>query len=662
MAENAPLERWSTGLDDAQLAAVTHPGNPLCILAGAGSGKTRVLTRRIARRVADGDADVRHVLVLTFTSRAANELRGRLTELVGRDLPTAGTFHAIAYQQLRSWWQEQHRAEPALLDRKSRLVSRLLPAQFPLRPATVVSELDWAQARTVGPDDYVAEVRRTGRTVPIDPERIAEVYAAYVAEKRHRRVVDFDDLLSECADAFRSDAAFARAQRWRFRHVFVDEYQDVNPLQQRLLDAWVDGRDDLCVVGDPNQAIYRWNGADASFLRDFPTSHPGATVLELTTNHRSSPVVVALAEAVLAAAPDGRPGEPAAPPHDHGVPPAITACRDSESEAVTVARHLRDARRPGAPWAHQAVLVRTNAQAASIAELLERAGIPSRLRATRSLLEEPSVRDALRSAGRSTGSLVNWTEELEDRAGDDEHLVELVAYGRRLLAEQPTAPAAALPGWVTATARGDESARVRADGVDVVSFHAAKGLEWPIVHLAGLEEGYVPSSRARDAEALAEERRLLYVAVSRAGQTVSCTWARRRTFGSRTVQRQPSRWLAALQQVVDLATPGTRDPDPAVARRALAEVRLALPIADAAAPTDSAAAASRLERWRASVARAAAIPPSVVLPDSVLARIVERAPTEVEDLRSIEGLGVSSIDHHGEAILRALAAEQVVAR
>ena len=662
MAESAAPEQWRSGLDDAQLEAVTHPDNPLCILAGAGSGKTRVLTRRIAWRVATGDADVRHVLVLTFTSRAANELRGRLTELVGRDLPTAGTFHAIAYRQLRSWWQEQRLPEPALLDRKSRLVSRLLPAQFPLRPATVVTELDWAQARTVGPDAYVDEVRRAGRTVPIDPERIAEVYAAYVAEKRHRRVVDFDDLLSECTNAFRRDDAFARAQRWRFRHVFVDEYQDVNPLQQRLLEAWVDGRDDLCVVGDPNQAIYRWNGADASFLRDFPVTHPGATVLELRTNHRSSPVVVALAASVLAAAPDGRPGAAPAPPPDHGVPPTITACRDGESEAVIVARNVRDARRLGAPWAHQAVLVRTNAQAAAIAELLDRAGIPSRLRATRSLLEESSVRDALRSAGRSAASLAVWTEELEDRVGDDEHLGELVAYGRRLLVEQPTAPAAALPGWVTATARDDESARVRADGVDVVSFHAAKGLEWPIVHLAGLEEGYVPSSRARDPGALAEEQRLLYVAVSRAGQTVSCTWARRRTFGSRTVQRQPSRWLAALEQVVDLASSAGRDPDPAVARRALAEMRLALPSSDVAPSPDSAAAARRLEEWRASVARAAAIPVAVVLADAVLGRIVERAPTTLEELRDVEGLGVSSIDHHGEAILRALMPDEVSIR
>jgi DNA helicase-2/ATP-dependent DNA helicase PcrA len=628
------------GLDPAQLAAVTEPTNPLCILARAGSGKTRVLTRRIAWRAEQGDLDIRRVLAITFTNRAAGELRDRLGRLVGRDVGTTGTFHAVAYQQLRDLWSQHGRAEPALLDRKSRMVSRLLPSSFPLRPNTVVAEIDWAQARDVSPDDYVAQAALAERQVPIDPARIAEVYRAYVDEKRHRHVVDFDDLLAECTRAMRESPEFARSQRWRFRHLFVDEYQDVNLLQQRLLDAWLGDRDDLCVVGDPNQAIYRWNGADASHLVDFVAHHPGAVVHELATNHRSAPAVVRVADAVLA------------PTRHRPIAgaqlPTVTACRDAEAEAVTVARAVRTARAPGSPWRHQAVLVRTNAQAEAIAEVLDRVGIPNRIRGRGTFLDEPTVRDALRSASRSHLGLAAWLEDLTERdltERDDEALGTLAEFGAQLLAAQPAAPATALPGWITATVREDVSpAR---DAVDVLSFHAAKGLEWPIVHLAGIEEGYVPSAKVRDPAALAEEQRLLYVAASRAGRQLHVTWARSRRFGSRDVARSPSRWLGAIEQAIaDLGPPPLARPSPPVPHESAAPEPA--PVRDAS---------GRLDDWRRRVARAASVPPAVVLPDDVLARVVAAAPRGLDELVAIRGLGRIKAERYGDEMLAALGDE-----
>lgn len=628
------------GLDAAQLEAVTHPTNPLCILARAGSGKTRVLTRRIAWRSEQGDLDLRRVLAITFTNRAAGELRERLGRLAGRDIGTIGTFHGVAFQQLREHWREQGRPEPALLDRKARMVSRLLPASFPMRVASVVAEFDWAQARGLTPDDYAARATASGRRTAVDPERVAEVYRAYLTEKRRRRVVDFDDLLAHSARAIETDATFAEAQRWRFRHVFVDEYQDVNPLQQRLLDAWVGGRDDLCVVGDPNQAIYAWNGADASHLRDFGRRHPGAAIVELSTNHRSAPGIVRVADAILAPSRN--------PPLPGACIPTITACVDTEAEAITVARAVRDEHLPGTLWRQQAVLVRTNAQAAAIAAVLERAGIPHHRRGNRSFLDEPDVRDALRIASRSDGSLASWHEALLERATDDrEALTALAEVAARLLAEQPTAPAAALPGWIAATVQEEFAAR--RDAVDVVTFHAAKGLEWPIVHLAGIEEGFVPSAQAHDDSALEEEQRLLYVAASRAGRQLHLTWARSRRFGTRDVDRTPSRWLAAIEQAIaDLG------PMPPV-RQPRDESTPSEPL-PAPTPTmrSSTGASDRLDRWRHRIALAASVPPAVVLPDPVLARIVAAAPRSLDELHSVRGLGRIKADRYGDELLAAL--------
>ena len=271
------------GLDDAQRAAVTSTAQPLVVLAPAGSGKTRVLTRRIAHRVATGSADPRHVLALTFTRKAAGELDDRLRRLGLRGDTTTGTFHAVAWGTLRTRWADHGRAPLTLLDRKGWVLRDLAPSVAGKDRRTVAGELateiEWAKARMVTPDDYVDAVVQAGRKPALRTDLVADAYAAYEHRKRRGGLVDFDDLLALVARALEEDEAFAAAQRWRYRHLFVDELQDVNPLQFRLLQAWRGDRYDVTAVGDPLQAIYGWNGADAGFLLDIHRWWPSAEVV-----------------------------------------------------------------------------------------------------------------------------------------------------------------------------------------------------------------------------------------------------------------------------------------------------------------------------------------------------------------------------------------------
>ncbi|MEJ7584528.1 MAG: ATP-dependent helicase, partial [Acidimicrobiales bacterium] len=327
-------EALLTGLDEGQRRAVSTAEHPLCILAGAGSGKTRVLTRRIAHRVATGDADARRVLALTFTRKAAAELSSRLRALGLRDLPTTGTFHAVAWSQLQSYWKGAGRVPPELLDRKARILGPILGSTSRMSVAELGAEIEWAKARLVDTERYAVAAARADRRTGLPPAKVGYLYAAYEDQKRRRGLVDFDDLLQQCADALEQDRAFADAQRWRFRHLFVDEFQDVNSLQHRLLSTWLGDRDDLCVVGDPHQAIYGWNGADSSYLADFDRHIPGAVTLRLGTNYRSTAHVLAAAEAVLpGATPKAPSSSPLSDGAESGPPPTVRGFPSDDLEA-----------------------------------------------------------------------------------------------------------------------------------------------------------------------------------------------------------------------------------------------------------------------------------------------------------------------------------------
>lgn len=481
------MEGLSEGLNERQRAAVEAPATPLCIRAGAGTGKTRVLTRRIAHQADIGAIDPKRTLALTFTRKAADELRGRLAGLGLRGSVNAGTFHSAAFAQLRTRWAERGIRPPELVKDKRGLVARAAKqAGMRLAKAEVqdaMAEIEWAKARRITPDGYPAAAASLRRWPALDHARIVDLYQRYEAEKTKRRVVDFDDLLILALRHLSDDADYAEARRWTYQHVFVDEFQDVNRLQFDLLRAWLGDRNDLCAVGDPNQAIYSWNGADSGYIEKFADWFTGAEVLDLVDNYRSTPQILAAGQAVLSSG-----TTPLVSHNLDGPRPTLSTHVDDFDEAVSISRALRDAKGPETAWSSMAVLARTNAQTAKLTTALRQAEIPYRVRV-----------DAHRT---------------EDDDGAN----------RTDRASPPT----------------------EADAVDVATFHAAKGLEWPIVHLAGMEQGLVPISRAQTSAEIAEERRLLYVAITRAERELHCHWASERAFGDRAAVRSPSPYLNAI--------------------------------------------------------------------------------------------------------------------
>ncbi|HTK17804.1 MAG TPA: ATP-dependent helicase [Acidimicrobiia bacterium] len=582
-------DRLLDDLDAHQRAAVTDTHLPLAILAPAGSGKTRVLTRRIAWRVREELADARHVLAVTFTRRAAGELVDRIGALGVDTAVTAGTFHALALAQLRRRATDNQRELPRILDRKARVIGPLLRASGPkgtLAVSDVATEIEWAKARMIPPERYATAARAAERRLPRSPAELADLYQRYEAEKRNRRWLDFDDLLGWCADAIERDEDFAASQRWRFRHLFVDEFQDATPLQLRLLRAWLGDRSDLSVVGDGAQAIYAFAGADASPLVDFGRHFPGGRTVALAYNYRSTDAIVAVAEAALGPASGVERDAPrAVRPADRRA--EIQAFGDDAEEADAIADACWREFTGGVAWHRMAVLFRTNAQSALFEAALSRRGVPFRVTGTQRFAARPAVRvllDRLRDADRNLpgrpfsqhlsdlaadvdeepgvddpGAATQTTNEVATRPGnsasDDElrtHRDALLRFGRQYLAlENGPGSVAGFVSWLDLATRG-ESTDER--GVDLVTFHRAKGLEWQVVFVTGLERGLVPISWATTPSARAEERRLLHVALGRAEDWVHCSWARERTAHGRRVPRQPTPWLAELE----LAAGGSR--------------------------------------------------------------------------------------------------------
>jgi DNA helicase-2/ATP-dependent DNA helicase PcrA len=691
------------GLNDAQLQAVTSEASPLRILAGAGSGKTRVLTHRIAYRAAVGTLDPNRVLAVTFTRKAAGELRERLGRLGLRSGVHAGTFHSIAYAQLRQRWEERGIRPPELLDRKVAFVARLMRTRDRSAPLDVVTEIEWASARRVGPDDYQRAAALARRRPPLPLGEVAEVYQRFMEEKRRRRLVDFDDLLRLAARDLAADPVYAAARHWRFRHLFVDEFQDVNPLQHALLSAWLGPESDLCAVGDPNQAIYAWNGADAKYLTDFDTYFPGGGSVTLEHNYRSSPQILAVANAVLDAGSRVpirlRPNRPAGPV------PTVDAAGDGVDEADLVARAARDHHAPGSRWSDQAVLVRTNAQAAAMSEGFTRARIPHRVRGAGDLMEQPEVRQAI-SGLRRASSLQMGLGDLEDevrrlapdlqpgevtaaptgstdpaapgsesgaspapptpvppqRAGSGTsgprlteeraaNLVELVRLGREYLSLDPDGGIPGFMGWLTSALRGED--RSGGDAVEIVTFHAAKGLEWPVVHVAGLEEGFVPIHHSKDdPDAVEEERRLLYVALTRARDQLHCTWARSRQFGSRSLNRKPSPWLDVISTTVG-SGPVEVDRREGAARARAA--RRKLPREGEPRDPQDQALFEALRAWRRDQSREADVAAYVIFNDATLGALCQQRPRSRKDLLQVPGIGAVKAQRFGDDVLAIIA-------
>ncbi|HLG68773.1 MAG TPA: ATP-dependent helicase [Acidimicrobiales bacterium] len=547
------------GLTEAQRQAVMASEPLVCVLAGAGAGKTRVLTLRVARRCHDRSAEARRVLVCTFSRRAADELRSRLWAL-DVDGPTTGTFHRTALALLRQWRAERGAGPPEVLaDRRAALAAVLAERRgaapagrarrraepAPAALSQLESEIGWAKARLVAPQHYEeAAVSQRRRTV-LPAATVAELYRRYEEVRQRRGLLDLDDLLLACYEALAGDDAFARAVRWRFRHLFVDEMQDVNPAQFRLLMALLGDEPDLFVVGDPRQSVYGWNGADPTLLDRLPELLPGTRQIRLDENHRSTPQVVAVAASVLGL--DHDRGIPTSNRPDGPVPRVVAHDTDAE-EAEWVARQLWLAHRPGRRWSQLAVLARTNTQLQAVASALGRARIPFQLAGA----DLAPASDVPARAGGRAG-------QPDDGAGGEEGTGGRAGHGD--------------------DGAGDADSGDAHGGVVLATFHRAKGLQWPAVFVIGLSADLMPLRGARSPAARDEERRLLYVALSRAEVELTCTWARYRDNATRAAgeaPRAPSPWLDPVVQACEALRTSIAPPDPAEVAARLAALRARL--------------------------------------------------------------------------------------
>jgi DNA helicase-2/ATP-dependent DNA helicase PcrA len=691
MQEELSGQEVLTGLSSSQRAAVTSESAPVCVLASAGAGKTRVLTRRIAYRSQRGTGDPTHTVAVTFTRKAAGELQHRLRQLGLRDQVAAGTFHSLASAQLQRWWSDRGQQPPVLLERKGRLLAPLAGGRGGLAHAPVAElagHLEWARARMVGPEQFEAAVRAEGRGLPpgVGAGDLAALYSRYEHEKRRRGLIDFDDLLSLCADALERDPEFAGAQRWRWRHVYVDEFQDLNPLQHRLLLAWLGSSRDLFVVGDPHQAIYGWNGADPDLLAQVPRRWPSTEVIHLDANHRCTRQIVVAAASLL-----GPAGGHLHSAGREGPDPAIRAYPSETAEAAGIATELRRRQEEGRAWGSMAVLTRTNAQLIPIQKALGAAGIPFWAPAQAALLDDPAIRRVLQKMRQDPGrplqaAVADLTAQAEEDAdpggdavtkqpGDDAGrgaLTVLADMARSFAGQEPGSTVGRWLAWLPAALRDGSDSATQSGAVTLCTFHRAKGLEWDGVWVAGLEQGLVPIGRGGSASERAEEQRLLYVALTRAATELRCSWARQRTFGSRPVPREPSPWLDLIGGPRRSSRSARPDPQPGHnttkewrdrideqkrglrdrSKSARRPLRSRLPQGwDDPDP----GLVRSLRAWRLDTARTSGVPAYVVLHDVTLEAVAALRPTTVEQLLAVPGLGPVKAARYGPSLLSLVA-------
>ncbi len=601
-----PAESVLAALDPEQQQVALATRGPVCVLAGAGTGKTRAIAHRIAYAVLTGVVDPGHVLAVTFTTRAAGELRARLHQLGGPggalDRVQARTFHSAALRQLTHFWpQTVGGRPPAVLDSKVRLLAeaarqaRISASAAELRD--LASEIEWAKVTQVRPEEYPRICVKAGRVPPLAADAVGRLFARYEELRAERHLVDFESVLELTAAILAEHQVAAAAIRDRYRYFVVDEYQDVNPLQKLLLDSWADDRDDVCVVGDPRQTIYSFAGATAAYLTGFATEFPDATVVRLVRNYRSSPQVIALANQLTGAAgpqPLAAQLRPAAArPQRTAAAPALVAQRapgpaaefnqypDEQREASGIAARIHLLGDAGADLRQIAVLVRTNAQTLPLERAFADLGIPCQVRGAERFFDRPEVRQAtglLRGAAKSEAGAGEGADAGRDPSPDAPPATGLVADVRHILAglgltrDTPAGRgsardrwesleamaqlaadyAAAHPGATLGAFAAELARRGRIEhapamrGVTLTSLHAAKGLEWDTVFLPGLTEGNLPIVYAQTQDAVEEERRLLYVGVTRAREQLLLSWPVAWSSGGRQA-RQPSRFLAGLR-------------------------------------------------------------------------------------------------------------------
>ncbi|MEU2828975.1 ATP-dependent DNA helicase UvrD2 [Streptomyces lavendulae] len=691
------------GLDPEQREVATTLRGPVCVLAGAGTGKTRAITHRIAYGVRSGMLMPASVLAVTFTNRAAGEMRGRLRTL-GAGGVQARTFHSAALRQLQYFWPRAVGGElPRLLERKIQFVAeagarcRIRLDRNELRDVT--GEIEWAKVTQTVPADYPAAALKAGREAPRDLAEIAQIYGTYEQLKRDRGMIDFEDVLLLTVGVLQDRHDIAEQIRAQYQHFVVDEYQDVSPLQQRLLELWLGDRDSLCVVGDASQTIYSFTGATPDHLLDFRTRYPQATVVKLVRDYRSTPQVVHLANGLLGQA-RGRAAEhrlELVSQREPGPDPVYAEYPDEPAEAEGVAGRVRDLIAAGVPAGEIAVLYRINAQSEVYEQALADAGVPYQLRGAERFFERAEVQKAvlaLRGSARSGGSddpllqdvvelpsqvravlsSTGWTSEPPTGSGavrdQWESLAALVRLAEDFARSRPGVTLADLVVELDERRAAQHAPTVQ--GVTLASLHAAKGLEWDAVFLVGLTDGMMPITYAKTDEQVEEERRLLYVGVTRARHHLTLSWALSRAPGGRA-SRRPSRFLNGLRP--GSAALGSRPggPEAGAARKRgrrgpalcrvcgrtlteAGEIKL-MRCEDCPSDMDE-GLYERLRDWRAGQSKLQGLPAYCVFTDKTLMAIAEAAPGEAGQLSMISGVGGRKLERYGADVLAICAGQE----
>ncbi len=648
------------GLDPEQIEAVTAPRGPVCVLAGAGTGKTRTITRRIAHLIDSGQVNPSQVLAVTFTARAAAEMRERLAGL-GVSGPggsvVAQTFHAAALRQLRYFWPTvMGSTQWELLDHKFRLVARVardagLDSADRDLLRDLSSEIEWAKSSDIGPAAYVDAAKAGRRDLPTDARTVAQIFAGYEDAKASFdgvRLLDFEDLIIFTTAILQSEPSIAEEFRSRYRSFVVDEYQDVTPIQQNLLDAWLGDRDDLTVVGDANQTIYSFTGATPDHLLNFTRRFPDATLVRLQRDYRSTPEVVDLANTVIGKASGQIAGTrlKLIGQRKSGPAPIFSENEDEATEVGTVVGEVKKLLRAGVPAAAIAILYRVNAQSEQYEEELSAAGIDYQVRGDQGFFSRPEivaamrrlqsladgppppmpVLDAVRRALRSVG-LTEGEPAGAAAKSRWQQLLRLVELAETVVAENPDADFAAVVRELDNRSKNRHAPVV--DGVTLSSMHAAKGLEWDAVFLTGLHEGSVPLGRATGTQdEVEEERRLFYVGVTRAREHLHLSWSLSRGDGRRATRKR-SRFLdGVVPSPAGMRDEPRQEPDKDVFRS--------------------------LRAWRKEFAERNEIMPANVLSEAMLRTIATELPVDMSELLAVRGFGPERADLIGQELLAAV--------
>lgn len=533
-------------LDTDQRAVALATRGPVCVIAGAGTGKTRAITHRIAYASAIGTMDPAKVLALTFTSKAAGEMRARLRTL-GVPTVAARTIHSAALKQLLYFWPQIFGGRtPDLMTSKAGFITESVRRTGLSESIAITNrelmrdiagEIEWAKVSQVAPEDFLTEIAQRTFKPRVNAEHVAQIYAQYERLKKEEVAIDFEDVLLLTAAMLEEEREVRERIQDQYRYLTIDEYQDVSPVQQRLINAWLGDRSDICVVGDPAQTIYSFAGATPVFLNTFTQRFPEAEIIRLSTGYRSTPEILRAANNLLRSA---SMGHELSAVNDGGNHPSVDGYKDESAEITGVLSHITAALAAGAAPQDIAILARTNSQLMSFARALNTSQIPYQVRSTDRFFERPDVRDflkAVRQASVIPHEDAAWIDELRSIAapfliGDSIDGIAALLHLGRELSSDPNFTPQSLRGYLREVEeRVSQNNPPQMPVITLATLHAAKGLEWERVYLVGAHEGAIPL--ATEGVSINEERRLFYVGMTRAMRELHISY-----------RGEPSRFLA----------------------------------------------------------------------------------------------------------------------